>query len=783
MEVSFPAGSFASLPRPFRTVEEWKSALMTLRDGAFFDLLRSVFGNIKTPFNKQRLLADLSAFLSRDEIRRNISRYINETDARLIIAVAVLGQPAPAELDDFFDGEIGQEELRDFLVNLEERFILFRFQGTRIRRTDQGGHEDPVSCLALNPVLEPVLAPFIAAWPLVFPSVPAASLPVAAEADPGAPGSLLNDRLLAALVSFAGEEGSLFKAPGHDQAQSHVQAGIRTQAASVFLRKKVREAGGRIFPGLDLEVVMGGLYCLGILNGGGDGVNEEKLAAFRELSPRGRLVYCAAGICCRLEAPALDALSPHLSRGRVRFLASLIHRFLTVLDPSRAYPRTTLQRYTKILLGEGDEALGQDSLPAFGNLLAGIETAGLLRRVSDYWLAGPGLATESSGLFPANAAPALAMDASFSFVIYPGIAFADALELASFTLVREAGTVVRFELNRESAVRGFDRGIGAAEMEKLMARLSGNRLEDTLLWTLKDWEKRYGEVSLYEGVVLSLSPERSYLAEAEPVASLVRRVLAPGVFLLSAQGSAQGFAQGSLDQGTEAAMEALRKAGVDIIARYGNTAPALSAGADSPDRSVSLQLSSVFPSPQTLAGQFFRQGEAHPGISQVDTGEAAPAKIFPQDGETLKEQFRTALAKLGLPKAERDELSARIDRCLVLSESQLSGVSLRYEKLEARGLDYVGKAMIARQAIASRSLVEVIWSGGGVDRIFGIPLALEKQKLESILVLEPSPRIEDPPSPNSQGENAGGNTGDNLLHIPLGKISLLRRIKKSIFET
>jgi hypothetical protein len=158
-------------------------------------------------------------------------------------------------------------------------------------------------------------------------------------------------------------------------------------------------------------------------------------------------------------------------------------------------------------------------------------------------------------------------------------------------------------------------------------------------------------------------------------------------------------------------------------------------------------------------------------------------KISPEDGEALKEQFRAALDKLKLPRAEGDELSARIERRLVLSESQLSGVSVRYEKLEARGLDYVGKAMIAKQAIASGSLVEVNWSGGSAGRIFGIPVALEKQKLESVLVLEPSPRTEDPPSPGGQGENDGGNTGDNLLHIPLGKISLLRRIKKSIFES
>jgi hypothetical protein len=260
------------------------------------------------------------------------------------------------------------------------------------------------------------------------------------------------------------------------------------------------------------------------------------------------------------------------------------------------------------------------------------------------------------------------------------------------------------------------------------------------------------------------------------VASLVRRVLAPGVFLLSAQGSwSQGsWSQGSPSQGIETAEEALRKAGVDIVARYGGDA---SQSPSSPAHP------SDFPTPRSLAGCFCRPEENLPGTGRVDAGEAGPAKISPEGGEALKEQFRSALDKLSLPKAERDELSARIERRLVLSESQLSGVSVRYEKLEARGLDYVGKAMIAKQAIASRSLVEVNWSGGSTSRIFGIPVALEKQKLESVLVLEPSPRTEEPLSSGGQGDKAGGNRGDNLLYIPLGKISLLRRIKKSIFET
>ena len=84
----------------FRSVDEWKAALMTLPDSSFFELLRSVFGNIKTPFNKQRLMEDLFIFLSRSETRKTITAYINGQDHKLIAATALLGEPAPGGLED-----------------------------------------------------------------------------------------------------------------------------------------------------------------------------------------------------------------------------------------------------------------------------------------------------------------------------------------------------------------------------------------------------------------------------------------------------------------------------------------------------------------------------------------------------------------------------------------------------------------------------------------------------------------------------------------------------------
>jgi hypothetical protein len=109
-------------------------------------------------------------------------------------------------------------------------------------------------------------------------------------------------------------------------------------------------------------------------------------------------------------------------------------------------------------------------------------------------------------------------------------------------------------------------------------------------------------------------------------------------------------------------------------------------------------------------------------------------------------------------------LAARIERRLIVNETQLAGGAVRYEKLEARNLDFAGKTVVAKQAITNGSLVEVVFpTAEGEKRVLGFPLALEKAQGEGVLVVRPA-----------EG-------GGEVIRLPLGKISLLRRIKQSIF--
>jgi hypothetical protein len=231
---------------------------------------------------------------------------------------------------------------------------------------------------------------------------------------------------------------------------------------------------------------------------------------------------------------------------------------------------------------------------------------------------------------------------------------------------------------------------------------------------------------------------------------MIEETLAPGIYLLG-------------ENAFEHAVTVLHNAGIEIVANLSN----LNRTHDKENMffdSGSSAFSNPFPSLSSLLFQEFFPKVCTSVSNTENTTQNEKADV-------LTEKFHAILANLSLNAQDRLELSARINRRLVLCETQLKNAYLRFEKLEARLMDYAGKQNVAKQAISQRSPVEIIWPGAEKsgftegEKIFGIPKALDKSNGELTLVVE---QILDGSS--------------RSVYIPLAKISLLRRIKKSIFE-
>jgi len=671
----------------FRSADFWKSAVMTMPDNSFFELIRSVFGKIKTPFTKQQLINDLEQFLLREDIQKAIAAYIDENDAKIITAAALFTEPAPGDLESFFTGEFSYAQLQDMIVNLEERFILYRFT------------EGKKSRLALNPVLEQVLMPVASGVQALFPAVSESEAAASLAAKTHCASSGLNDRSLAGLLSFVCQWEPFYRSEG-------------------VIRKRVIEAGKISFPGVDLEETLCALQILGLFYADGERLlpDRKSFDDFGLLSPRERGEYSAAALLAYggIKSPA--EILPPFHRMKIRETVNFIHSFLDYLDPKLFYREKTLNRLAEVLKA----ASGTDII--CGEMIEALEKTGLIIAASRE-LKKP---ADFKNKTEKNEGPFIAIDSSFSIIVYPEISYADVISLAEFLDIKEAGAVVRFELNKDSAIRSFDNKTGAQEIIELLNRLSGGRVGDSLVWNLNDWEKRHGEVSLKKGVILCLCEERRFLTQTMPLAGLIAETVAPGVYLLA-------------ENAMDTAADALRGAGIDIIARRRVKGKTIAAGGN-------------FPSPSPYS--------ADEKIIVTDT--KTPAKTGVR-AAVLTSGFHAILEKMSLGDTEKAELSARINRRLVLCEAQLKEAVVRYEKLEARHMDYAGKQNIAKQAIAQQSPVEIVWPAGKSESIFGTPRALEKEAGELILTVVPA-------------------DGEDVMRIPLAKISLLRRIKKSIFE-
>ena len=694
----------------FRSVDFWKSAIMTMPDNSFYELIRSVFGKIKTPFNKQQLLKDLEVFLLREDIQKAIAEYIDENDAKIIAATALFGEPVPGELESFFSGEFSFLQLQEKIVNLEERFILYLFK------------EENTNRIALNPVLEQVLAPVAADTAALFPPVTEAGNTAGFTQSP----AVLNDRILAALLSFASQWESFFRAEG-------------------VIRRQVIEAGKVHFPGIDLDEILCSLQILGLFYADGDKLIPDKkyFDDFSRLNARERMEYCTAAILVYTESRKTagqsdrENLLPPLYRNRIREATNFICCFLNSFDTKPLYTDRTLKRLIEILKAKTGIKMKS------GMLMEAMEKTGLIVQVS------PG--QKQIGAIVNNAqsnssGAVIAIDSGSSILVYPEINFTDLIRIAAFLNIKETGAVVRFELEKDSAVRSFDSNTGADEIIEMLKHLSGGRIDDTLVWNLKEWERRHSEVSLKKGVILTLSKDHRYLAETMPLSAMIREAPAPGVYLLD---------ENAIDE----AAAVLQNAGIDIIARSAGNGSAAISGAASGTYSTASSKKDMI----ATAYNYFPPVKSD---SHLFVFTSQPVK---RGDSHLLSRFHEILEKTKMGEAERAELSARIDRRLVLCETQLKDANVRYEKLEARHMDYAGKQNVAKQAVTQQSPVEITWLSAGEEKnIFGIPAALEKEEGELILAIVPA-------------GNTSENSCEETLRIPLAKMSLIRRIKKSIF--
>ena len=690
---------------------DWSDALLTSGTEALLGAVRNYVGPIRTPYDKRELVRKLQAFLRREETRAGILALVDALDARILGSSILLGPVPEQVLKELFVGELPLFELGLRISNLVDRLLLFRYQsGTR-------------RLIAVNPLLEAGLRPLVLAPESFFGSSGEAPLPLGAELGTRGEGAI-DARAAVALFCFL----------------VHSPSSIRKGGA---LTKKAAEKAASLLPELAsapgdrLSLLARALAGSGALVAGQDEERCPDPLAFSTLLRDwgGDLPYYLAA--CLGTGDVGEAAS------RAFVLASA----LEALPEQWALPRAALARWLRIAAWRVGLASGPeigDPAPA----IRALEAFGLLVPSGRCLGRGSKARTKEEASGPATRR--LVAEGSHALHLMPEAGLEDRLFVGSIARPVATGTVWSFEVERDTVRRAFAAGLSASGIGLRLEAMAGSPLPQSLAFSLEAWEEEFRSLRLYRGYVLAADERQRLLIEGSPrFGSLVRERLGPGIYLLAAEGP-------------EEAAAALAAAGLEAppITVPPTTAPPLAAAgprlgrregeAPHSAREVIDALRDI-----AVSGEFPASGMGRPGQPSRPSLDPEPRLI----------ELRASLASSRRSEEERRELAERIERRLVVTEAQIASADPKSERLEAGGLDYLGKVRVVERALRGQGdRLEVLYRLPGEEPVRALLRPVRLDKNEKGLVLE------------AEDLATGG-----PARVPLGALSTVRRLRASLF--
>ncbi|MBO4387400.1 MAG: hypothetical protein J5817_10370 [Treponema sp.] len=692
-----------------QSIIDWRESMATMNEVMFFDIMRMYLGEIKTPYNKQKLIEELSSFLRKKENRDTLVSLLGTGDLKILTVVKNIRNCTAKKILSFIEGKVQNSkflnDLNEHIINLQERLILFNFTDK-----DSGSTE-----LRINPMLDDELLPLLQT-DILFeqPTDSATDSSVnsaqAADTSTDLPQEMqtgqslqsscsLSPQFLASFCSFAISHPDLCKNDGSLKKHS------LTEMQEVFrgLGKSCLEKLTAAFTNLSIFCAMEK----------GSSVDLDRLENFATMEEKSQYVYLAT------------ASVAHFPRKTMQMNAQIFFCTLYAIPNSGC----TLVQLTQLFLLEKEKVAGETA-SRFGRILssasasssAGDETS-LLAELTDGSLVKAlvdaalefsllsvcGKDLEGNTLYKRSSffdeekntassnAKVLSIDSAFSVTLLPGLSLYELLPFVHFMQIKHYDTAAVFEINRSCAIRAFDSGFTPEKISLLLEKYSSYKIQQNIRISLEEWFSSYKSASLYKGYVLKVKEENAQFIKNNPVLSpYITEELSAGVFFLAFTDDVK-------------AQAIIAKSGLDFI---GNMKLAPSQN-------------------RTLA--FLPLDEPEKKIESKEKKEIVH-KVDREKQKEILDALKSELEEMNLPQDQKEGLLDRINRKIVLNKSQLVGESVRFEKVEAGGMDYTGKIHVIESAIQNGGILEVELDGG--QSVAGRPLDLNKKTHGAQLLLE-----------------------------------------------
>ncbi len=666
----------------------WRKYISTLSEENFFDIIRIYLGEVHTPYNKQDLVEELSAFIRKDENKQKILRLLSGIDLKLLAAIRFIPSACIDKLETFFSPALSEKQISLHIDNLIQRLLVYYAKD----------EEKKKEYLCLNPLLEDKLSDLLDI-DILLPSYQGQeNTKPAAEA--------MDDGKIAALMSYILAHPDLCKADGN------------------LKKKNAEEIAEKIGDVAQMQVLLNSLRNLGIFieeDGGKKIISDwDKADSFALLDrPTQKAYLCAANI-------------GHLSRNSLYESAQLLFDTMQCVK-NKHYGREALLRLSFLIKQNARES-GTSAGPSgrFQKLIAsaslegacedgeteeGMMAAALDAAIAFGYVCQEGEDGEGEAIYCVNPVffesltdqtqhlqDSVNIDAAFCFMVMPGLSLQNFIPLIKFLEIVKYDKVLSFEINKKAAMRSFDFGLTAKTIKETIASYCAYPIPQNLDVTLDEWFSSYSSASLYKGYVLKVSGENELRIRKNPfLASHIIETLAPGLYLLD-------FTDDSVAQ------SAIKHCGLDFIGKIKTKET---------DRSVS---------------NFYRLREHSNILSYTASGDTKQRELADERKLRLEQDKLIASLKekvdaMQISQEQKEGLFSRIDRRVIISEEQLRPESVRFEKLEAFGMDYQGKMHVIENAISAKSLVEIT-NGEEDDGFLGEVTAFNKYEGEAEVTLK-----------------------------------------------
>lgn len=668
-------------------INEWQENIASLPDEKFFEIIRLYLGEVKTPYNKQRLIEQLAGFIRNEKNLNSIIALLDSFDIKILTAIYFIPNATTNLLIDFFAGDYSMGDVYAEISNLVLRLLIY---------TVDDKYSDK-KYLKINPLIWDKLEPYIKINNILSESsVVSYSLDDIFSLTPD---------FLGAFVSFINTYGCACKNDGS-------------------IKKNDSNRLQTVFPGKlsCIQALLTAFINLNLVIEGEKSyeIDRQRFELFARLENNQQFALLCAASCSRFSRDGLkkeaqlflDCISSIPEGGYTR--STLIKlAFLIGTRTSDGNAVATQSRFSRILQSakseHGDLENQQaaniiDRMIDFAIEFGLIQKKGLDEFGKEVYIPGQGMVTQNYMQFGDQSPKVINIESTFTVTIMPGLNLKDLLPLTTFLSVKNCAVVTEYEINRQSVSSAFDFGWTPDEIFEKLQKYTAYELPQNLKITVCDWYNSYTSAMLYCGYVLKVAESNISFAENNPnIKKYIKEKLADGVYLLNVPATADISAF-------------ISESGLDFMGRVNN-----------PDGKS-----------ERLPFPMLRNGRA----LEIASDSSSVKINFAQAGEILKE-LKASLDEMDLKENQKESLNNKIRQRVILTKNQLSITSVKIEILEADGMDFSGKIHLFDAALKESDLMEVtLPQYNNEDEYFtivGKPLGITKQYADAIVRFEVYP--------------------------------------------